>query len=214
MVWCVLLTVGVTVCATGAEALTTEELLDELQERAFLYFWNEANPSNGLIKDRNTSWSPGKMAAIGFGLSAICIGIDHGWVTREVGRDRILTSLQTLWTGPQGPEANGNIGYKGFFYHFVDMNTAVRTWDSELSPIDTALLFAGIIDARQYFSTSDSLDVELRCLADSITHRADWSFFYNGLGIPIAWTPETGFDGYPTWLGYNEAMIMYILAIG
>ncbi|MFH1680418.1 MAG: glucoamylase family protein [Candidatus Eisenbacteria bacterium] len=207
------LVLGLLPPTTDAAGLKTEELLDELQERAFLYFWNEGNPSNGLVRDRSTSWSPLKMAATGFGFSAICIGIDRGWVTREAGRDRILTALRTLWTGPQGPEPSGNIGYKGFFYHFVDFETAVRTWNSDLAPIDTALLFAGIIDAKQYFSTADSLDTEVRCLADSILYRADWSFMYDGLGIALTWTPEEGFPDI-TWLGYNEAMIMYILAIG
>jgi hypothetical protein len=153
------------------------------------------------------------MAATGFGMSAICIGIEHGWVTREAGRARILTALETLWNGPQGPEPTGNIGYQGFFYHFVDLNTALRTWKSDLSPIDTALLFAGIIDAREFFSTNDPLDAELRTLSDSIMHRTDWTFMYNGLGIPLAWTPEDGYHP-TTWLGYNEAMIMYLLAIG
>jgi len=213
MVWLFLFAMGAAVHAPMAEALTTDELLDELQERAFLYFWNEANPANGLVKDRSASWSPGKMAATGFGMSAICIGIDHGWVSREAGRDRILTALNTLWTGPQGPEVEGNMGYKGFFYHFVDLETGLRTWDCDLAPIDTALLFAGIIDARQYFSTNDPLDVQLRDLADSIVHRADWSFMYNGRGIALTWWPESGFPDI-TWLGYNEAMIMYLLAIG
>jgi hypothetical protein len=197
----------------SAFALTADEMLDEMQERAFNYFWLEANPVNGVVKDRSTASSPGKMAATGFGLSAICIGIDHGWVTREAGRERILAALRTLWFGPQGPELQGNIGYKGFFYHFVDLNTAVRTWDCDLAPIDTALLFAGIIDARQYFDTDVPLDVELRNLADDIVQRADWTFMYNGQGIALTWWPESGLSPI-TWLGYNEAMLMYLLAIG
>jgi hypothetical protein len=199
----------------GARALTTEALLDSLQHTAFDYFWNEANPANGLIKDRSTPTSPCSIASLGFGLSAVCIGIDHGWVTRETGRARILTAMETLWNGPQGSGAAGTIGYKGFYYHFLDMNTATRTWDSELSTIDTALLFAGILDARQYFTTADSLDVRVRALADSITHRADWEFMRNsGVGIRLGWKPGTGFLGFGTWIGYNEAMIMYILALG
>jgi hypothetical protein len=208
-----LLTFSALTSPSTAAALPTEELLDELQYRAFLYFWDEANPSNGIVKDRSASWSPGKMAATGFGMTAILIGIDHGWISREQGRARILTALETLWYGPQGPEPSGNIGYKGFFYHFVDLETAVRTWDCELSPIDTALLFAGILDVREYFSTSDALDVEVRTLSELIVNRADWTFFYNGHGIPLGWTPESGFHPI-TWLGYNEGMIMYLLAIG
>jgi len=89
------------VSGAGAGTLTTAALLDSLQHTAFDYFWNEANPANGLIKDRSTSGSPASIAAMGFGLSAICIGIDHGWVTRETGRDRVLTTLTTLWSGIQ-----------------------------------------------------------------------------------------------------------------
>jgi len=195
-----------------ARAIETAALLDSLQHGAFDFFWNEANPSNGLVKDRSTPGSPCSIASTGFGLSAICIGIDHGWVSREDGRARVLTTLDTFWTGPQGPAASGTIGYQGLFYHFLDMNTATRTWSCELSTIDTALLFAGILDAKQYFDTADPLDVQVRALADSITHRANWSFAYNGIGIRMGWTPEG--TSFGTWVGYNEATILYILAIG
>ncbi len=197
-----------------AHALTTQELLDELQRTAFLYMWNEANASNGLIKDRSTPGSPCSIAAVGFGLSGICVGIDHGWITRAQGRARVLTTLETFWNGPQGPAPSGTIGHMGFFYHFLDMTTATRTWSSELSTIDTALFLAGVIDAKHYFTTADPQEVQIRALADSIVNRVDWTFMYNGLGIRMGWKPETGFSGFGTWVGYNEAMIMYILALG
>ena len=120
-------------CASTARAQNTAALLDSIQYSAFRFFWYEANPSNGLIKDRNTPGSSCSIASLGFGLSAICIGIDHGWVSRDDGKARVLTALQTLWNGPQGPAASGTIGYQGLFYHFLDMNTATRTWTSELS---------------------------------------------------------------------------------
>jgi len=197
------------------EALTTEALLDTLQHTAFDYFWQQANVSNGLVKDRSTAGSPSSIAAVGFGLSAICIGIDHGYVTRNDGRARVLTTLQNLWTQPQGSGATGTIGYKGLYYHFLDMTTSKRTWDSELSTIDTALLFAGVIDAKQYFTTADPLDIQVRSLADSIYYRADWEFMRNlSNGIFMGWKPGTGFQGFGRWIGYNEAMILYILALG
>jgi len=146
---CVLISIGISFVAPAVGAITTEALLDSLQHTASDFFWNEANPSNGLIKDRNTSGSPCSIASVGFGLTAICIGIDHGWVSREVGRDRVLTTLQTLWTTPQGSGPSGFCGYQGLYYHFLDMNTATRVWDSELSTIDTALLFAGVLDAKE-----------------------------------------------------------------
>lgn len=198
-----------------AQALTTPALLDTLQRTSFEFFWNEANPTNGLIKDRSAYWSPCSIASTGFGLSAICIGIDHGWVSREAGRARILTTLNTFWNGPQGSAASGMIGYQGFFYHFLDMNTGTRTWDCELSSIDTALLLAGMLDAREYFTTSDPLDVEVRTLVDNIYGRVNWEFMRNsGVALRMGWKPGTGFSGFGNWIGYNEAMILYILALG
>jgi hypothetical protein len=198
--------------------ITTDRLLDTLQYTAFQFFWNEANPSNGLIKDRSRANgggnAPCSIASVGFGLTAICIGIDHGWITRQAARDRVRTTLRTFWFGPQGPGESGYIGHKGFFYHFLDMENATRTWNSELSSIDTALLFAGILYVREYFSGSDPVESEIRSLADSIFARADWEWFRNfNSALPMEWKPGLNF-GASRWVGYNEAMIMYILGYG
>ncbi|HTO91756.1 MAG TPA: glucoamylase family protein [Candidatus Sulfotelmatobacter sp.] len=199
----------------GAQTMTTDALLDTLQHTAFNYFWNEANPLNGLIKDRSTSDSPCSIASTGFGLSGICVGVDRGWVSRSAAAARVLTTLQTFWNGPQSSIGDGTIGYKGFFYHFLDMNTGLRTWSSELSSIDTALLLAGILDAKQYFDGSDPNEQQIRALADSINQRVDWNFMRNfNQGVLMGWKPGTGFAGFGQWIGYNEAMILYILALG
>jgi hypothetical protein len=211
-----MLLAAITLGAPPARAQTTDAVLDTLQHTAFDYFWNEANPSNGMIRDRSTATSPASIAAVGFGLSAICIGSDHGWVSRASARDRVLTTLQTFWNGPQGTAASGTIGFQGLFYHFLDMNTATRTWDSEVSTIDTALLFAGILDAKQYFNNSgDPGEVQVRALADSITRRANWFIMRNfSPGIYMGWKPGTNFGGFGKWVGYNEAMVMYLIAMG
>lgn len=199
----------------AALAQDTEALLDTLQHTGVLYFWNEANPTNGLIKDRDTPGSVSSIASTGFGLSALCIGVDRGWLPRPAVRQRVLTTLETFWNGPQGTAASGMIGYRGLFYHWLDMNTATRTWDSELSTIDTALLMAGILDARQYFTGTDAEETQIRALADSIWRRCDWNFTRNLTGgIYMGWKPGTGFGGFGHWVGYNEAMILYIMAIG
>jgi hypothetical protein len=199
----------------GAQAqISTEALLDTLQHTAFAFFWNEANPANGLIKDRSASGAPCSIASVGFGLSAICIGVDHGWVSRQAARDRVLITLQTFWRGPQG-SGNAYIGNFGLFYHFLEMTTARRAWNSELSTIDTGLLLAGIIDAKQYFDGTDSTETSIRNIADSIYYRMNWDLMRNGSpGILMGWMPTTGFLGYGPWTGYNEASIMYILAMG
>ncbi|NOT33457.1 MAG: T9SS type A sorting domain-containing protein [Candidatus Eisenbacteria bacterium] len=203
------------VSVTPARALTTEALLDTLQHTGFNYFWFEANPANGLVKDRSTAGSVSSIAATGFGLSAICIGIDHGWVTREQGRARIQTTLDTFRNGPQGTAASGFIGYQGWFYHWLDMNTARRTWDSELSTIDTALLLAGMIDAREYFELQDPGDSTVRATVDTIIARINFNFMRNNdVFIKMGWKPGTGFATFGNWIGYNEAMILYILSIG
>jgi len=93
---------------SGASALGTEALVDSLQQKGFEFFWNEANPANGLVKDRSTSGSPCSIASVGFGLSSICIAIDHGWITRAEGTERVLTTLETFWNGPQGSGSNGS----------------------------------------------------------------------------------------------------------
>jgi hypothetical protein len=206
---------GLLFCASPARALTTEALLDSTQYSAFRFFWYEGNPTTGLIRDRNQLGSPCSIASLGFGLSSICVAIDHGWITRDEGKARVLAALQTLWNAPQGTATFGTAGYKGLYYHFLDMNSATRVWSSELSTIDTALLFAGILDCKQYFTLSDPTENLIRTLADSIYGRADWAFMQNGgPGIKMGWKPENGFIDFGEWTGYNEAMILYILAIG
>jgi hypothetical protein len=203
--------------AAPAAAQTTAALLDTLQHSAFNFFWNEANPANGLIRDRNNGSAFASIASVGFGLSAIPIGIDHGWITRAQGRTRVRTTLNTFYTGPQGTASLGTIGYKGFFYHFLNMNTATR-WDNtvELSSIDSGLLFAGMLDARQYFDDAvDPDEIAIRLMADSLQQRADWNFMRNfNPGVMMGWKPAFGFLNFGQWIGYNEAMIMYLEGLG
>jgi hypothetical protein len=204
--------------APARAQLEDGEILDTIQHAAFNYFWNEANPTLGMIKDRSTSGSPCSIAAVGFGLSAICVGADHGWVTRDDARTRVYNTLHTFYTWPQGTAASGTIGYRGFFYHFLDMNTGLRMpgWDPELSTIDSALLMAGILDAGAYFNDgADTTEAAIRTMADSLYDRMDWTFFRNNTSrIFMGWKPGTGFSGFGQWVGYNEAMIMEILALG
>lgn len=204
-----------TCSAAPARALTTPALLDTLQHSAFDFFWNEAHPVTGLIKDRNTPGSVASIASQGFGFTAACIGIDRGYITRAQGRERVLKQLRTYWWGVQGTAASGMIGYKGLFYHWLDPATGTRTWDAELSTIDTALLLAGVLDVGRYFDQADSQEVAIRELADSLYLRADWDFMRNGsAGIRMGWKPGTGFLNFGLWRGYNEAMILYLLALG
>ena len=188
--------------------------LDHIQQSHFDYFWYLANPSNGLIPDRSTPTSPCSIAAVGFGLTAIGIGIDRGWITRTQGAARVLTTLNTFLEGPQGPETSGAMGYKGWFYHFLDMNTGLRSPSSELSSIDTALLLAGVLYAKQYFDRIHPDEAAIREMADAIVARVDWNWMAQGSdAIAMGWFPDSGFIPH-NWVGYNEGMILYCLGLG
>src|SRR6266536_703772 len=202
----------------GGEAQTPSPIIDplivELQERTFRFFWETANPQNGLIPDRYPTPSYASIAAVGFGLTTYPIGVERGYITREQARQRVGATLRFLARAPQGPEARGRSGYKGFFYHFVDMKTGERFEDSELSTVDTAILLAGALFCQSYFDGADPEEMEIRSLVDDIYRRVDWRWAQpKGPAITLGWSPEAGFLKYD-WRGYNEAMLVYLLALG
>jgi hypothetical protein len=200
--------------ATPEPADADAAFLDELQRRTFGYFWETANPANGLIPDRWPTPSFSSVAAVGFGLAAYPVGVERGHVSREQARERTLRTLRFLWAAPQGPEPAGNAGHRGFFYHFLDMRTGHRFQQVELSTIDTALLLAGALTAAEYFGADHPEEREIRALADSLYRRVEWDWMQLPSGlVSMGWKPEEGrFDwGYE---GYNEAMLLYVLALG
>jgi hypothetical protein len=193
---------------------SNDQFLDYIQEADFDYFWYWANPANGMIPDRSETYSGCSIASVGFGLTAIGIGIDHGWITRSQGVARVTATLNTFLNGPQGPAASGTIGYNGWFYHYLDMNTAVRTANSELSSIDTSFLLAGILYAKQYFNGANAGEAAIRTMASGIFNRVNWNWMAQGSnGISLQWLPTTGFEE-ANWVGYNEGMIIYLLGLG
>ncbi len=195
--------------------------LDTLSRRTFDFFWETTNAQNGLTPDRWPTPSFSSVAAVGFALTAYPIGVERGWVTRDAARERVLTTLRFFWTAPQGAQGTDVTGYKGFFYHFLDMQTGRRFATVELSTIDTALLLAGALTCRQYFDRDDAGDREVRALADSIYRRVDWAWARDGNAlVNMGWRPEgaqyqnaRGFI-VSEWAGYNEGMLLYVLALG
>jgi hypothetical protein len=203
-----------TLAALPHAFVSDDEFLDYVQETSFYYFWYAANPANGLVPDRSSSGSACSIAAVGFGLTSIGIAVDRGWIARTQGVARVLTTLNTFLQGPQGAGTTGVIGYKGWFYHFLDMNTALRA-GSELSSIDTALLLAGILYAKQFFDGRGADEASVRAAADAIFNRVDWNFMAQGTdAVAMGWQPTSGFSGYGNWIGYNEAMVLYCLGLG
>jgi len=194
--------------------MSTADLFTDMQQRTFRFFWERSNPVNGLMTDRWPSPSFASIAATGFALTAYPIGVKHGWITRDQARDRTLATLRFFWTAPQGDAPTGMSGYKGFFYHFLDMDTGLRFQQNELSSVDTSWLLAGVLFAEQYYDQAD--EAEIRDLAAKIYARCDWRWFQQQDAqkrVSMGWHPESGFIATP-WFGYTEGQILYILALG
>jgi len=197
-----------------AVAPDTAAFLDTLQHRTFSYFWNLTPASNGLTPDRAPTPSFSSIAAVGFALTAYPIGVEHGWINRADAAARTVATLRFFWTAPQDSAGPSTTGYHGFFYHFLDMTTGYRFQTVELSTIDTSLLLAGILFAQSYYNGSDTTEKEIRALADSIYYRVDWQWAQaRPPAVSMGWHPESGFIN-ADWIGYNEAMILNILALG
>lgn len=191
-----------------------QEFLDTLQERTFRFFWETANPSNGLVPDRWPGRSPSSVAAVGFGLTAYCVGAERGYIPRERAVERVQKTLRFLWNSPQNDEAQKAAGYRGFFYHFLDMQSGLRSWNCELSSIDTALLMAGVLSCHEYFDRAEPQEREIRNLADALYRRVQWSWMQPRPPlICMSWHPGSGFGDHD-YRGYNEAMLLYVLALG
>jgi len=188
-----------------AQPQPLDPVIAELEERTFRFFWETANPDNGLIPDRYPTPPFASIAAVGFGLTAYPIGVERGYISRAAARERVLVTLRFF-----AHETNQH----GFFHHFIDMRTGARANDSEVSTVDTALLLGGVLFCQSYFDSQEPQELEIRKLADEIYRRVDWTWAQpRGPGIALAWTPEEGFSR-DDWQGYNEAMIVYLLALG
>jgi hypothetical protein len=188
-------------------------MLREIQRRSFDYFIHEVNQANGLIADKTEQGWPASIAAVGMALTAYPIGVEHGWMTREQAVDRTLATLRFFMASEQS-ESPTATGHRGFCYHFLEMQTGRRAWGCELSSIDTALLIAGVLAAAQYFSAETESEHELRTLAEAMYARVDWAWMANeAFALCHGWTPERGFLRWH-WRGYDEAMILVLLAIG
>jgi hypothetical protein len=226
--WCLLvLSVVSAACAGGASGSASAPVatggilpdsatqIADLEQRSFRYFWDSADPSTGLIPDRYPTPTFSSIAAVGFGLTAYTIGVERGYVTRSDAAARTLTVLRFLRDLPQGDAPTGTAGFHGFFYHFLDMKTGLRFKTTELSTIDTALLMAGVLSAKQYYTSStDATETQIRQIAEALYERVEWDWLADGTGrIAMGWTPDIGIYA-SKWAGYNEAMILYVLAIG
>ena len=194
------------------------QLLDSIQYRSFLFFINEVNPLNGLVKDKTWSDAPSSIASVGFALPSYAVGVERNWIAREKAAQLTLNTLKFFFNSDQNDRPDAT-GYKGFYYHFLKMDSGQREWNCELSTIDTGILLMGIIFSRNYFNQDNQTENEIRELAGKILGRLDWDFFkmrssgeYENQ-ISMGWLPDKGLHSMG-WSGYNEALFLYILAAG
>jgi len=183
-----------------------DEFLDQLERAIFRFFWEQASATTGQVKDRSLAGGSdtrtvASIAATGFGLTALCIGHQRGYGDAAQIQARVTATLDFL--------LNQLTHVNGFFYHFLDMNTGARAFDSEVSSIDTSILLCGVLTCRQYFS-----DAQIQNLAAQIYERVNWPWMLaGGTTFSMGWTPESGFLS-SRWDTYSELMMIYLLAIG
>jgi hypothetical protein len=187
--------------------------LEALQKAAFGYFLRAAHPTNGLIADSTRQGAPSSIAATGLGLSAFVVAVERGWLDRGEALSRTLAALRFFRDSPQGEEPDAT-GYRGFYYHFLDLETGRRVWNCELSMIDTAILLAGVLTCGQYFTAATDEEREIREIARFLYERVEWPWAaQDGLLLSMGWKTGAGFLSYK-WEGYSEALLLYLLGLG
>ncbi len=194
------------------EPSLTDEELERLESDTFKYFADEINLENGLVPDNTRRGAPASIAVVGFALTAYPIAVERKYISRAEAIKRTLTTLRFFYDSPQG-KGEDAIGYKGFYYHFLDMKTGRRAGNCEISTIDTTYLIAGALTAACYFDRNTKAEHEIRTLAESLYARVDWQWAQNGaLTVTHGWRPARGFIKY-RWTGYSEALLLYILGL-
>ena len=213
--------VGLAPAAASAAARNRiSPLIIDIERRAFDYFWTLGRADNGLVPDRWPTPSFCSIAAVGFALTAYPIGVERGWISRAQAIDRTLATLRFFASAPQGPQATDVTGNRGFFYHFIEMKSGLRYRDSELSSVDSTLLFLGMMFAGQWYDRPTAREAEIRRLADAIVERADWRWFQRGRAdVSMGWHPGPGLSEGGEfiergWTGYNEGKMVVLLALG
>src|SRR6476620_11859399 len=195
------------------DRLPTDQDLNRLQWTTVLYYLHETNPDNGLVRDKTDPAAPCSIASVGLSLATLPVVVERGVVLRPFAAKIARRCLRYLHDLPQGPEPDAS-GYKGFFYHFLDIETGRRVWQCELSTIDSAFLFAGALTVGSYFDRDTSDEIEIRSLSDELYRRADWNWARNGgPTLTHGWRPENGFIPH-RYQGYDEGLLLYILGLG
>lgn len=202
--------------------MSDDKLLDELEFRLFKYFWQEVFDTTGIAYD-HTENAIGKVAATGFELAAVCIGIQRKWISYELGYQRVHRILDSFWDDPEDPDDIYAEGHFGLFWHFVNGDTGKMMPMDCVAMCDSADFIAGVVIAEEFFKGT-----EIEILARKIMDNIQWDQFVhpdNGTPGLLSWgwvpknTIENRMDidgllpGGMTFLSDNSLLI-YCLALG
>ena len=187
--------------------------LGKLQRDTYGYFLDLTNETNGLVPDNTRADSHCSIAAVGFGLAAYPVAVERNYISRDRAAERVLATVRFFHDAAHDGERDGT-GYRGFYYHFLDMGSGRRAWHSELSTIDSTFLLAGMLACATYFDRETTVEREIRDTAEELYARAEWDWACDG-GVVVrhGWRPERGFIPYG-WTGYNEALLLLVLGLG
>jgi len=183
-----------------------------IQRRAYAYFEFETNCQNGLVLDKDAPHWPASIAATGLALSCYPVAVERSFLSRREALQRTLATLRFFASSEQSERAEAT-GYRGFYYHFLDVETGKRAWNCEISTVDTAFLIAGALVAAAYFQGDGSEEREVRELADLLYRRVEWDWLLTNGHICNGWKPESGLLPF-YWQGYDESLLLQVLALG
>lgn len=197
----------------ATHALSDDQLLDMVQEAQFRYYWEGAEPNSGMAREV-TPGDPNQVAlgGSGFGIMALLVGIDRGFVTREQGIERFLKILHFL---------NKADRYHGVWSHYLDGRTGKTMaffgkYDDGGDLIETSFLMEGLLSARQYFTRNTPQEKEIRDTITALWRGVDYAWYRNGADSKFLywhWSPDYGFHIHHPLIGWNESMIAYVLGI-
>jgi len=187
-----------------------EELLEMVQEYTFRYFYDFAHPASGMARERNTSGDVITSGGSGFGIMALITGIERGFITREEGLAHMIKILNFLETADR---------FHGVWPHWMNGNTgevvSFSQYDNGGDLVETAFLIQGLLTARQYFNQQVPEEQQIASRITTLWEGVEWDWYSrnNSGALYWHWSPNYGWQMNMQVRGWNEASIVYMLAI-
>jgi hypothetical protein len=191
-----------------ADSISGNDLLELVQRQTIKYFWDFAEPNSGMARERNTSGNTVTTGGTGFGIMAIITGVHRGFIGRDTAAGRLLHLFNFLWKADR---------YHGAWSHWMDGTTGhtipFSTEDNGGDLVETGFIVQGLIAAREYFNGDNPKEDSLRRMVDSLWYAVDWNWYQNGQNVLLwHWSPDYAFELNHQIQGWNEALIVYVLA--